>query len=81
VTLQKTAARAGLLHLGFAALAVVVFGPVALRTPAMAVILLGGLVALHLGPRRNVEPDARGPWRLLTLAAYLFADTRPSSAT
>jgi diguanylate cyclase (GGDEF)-like protein len=71
---RRTVARAGGLHLGLglAALGVFVFGPVALQTPAMAVILVGGLTALHVGPRRNVSPEARAPWRMLTAAAYLF---------
>lgn len=74
---QKTAAGAGSLHLGLGltALAIFVFGPVALQIPAMALILIIGLVALHVGPKRNVGPEARGPWRLLTVAAYLFVLT------
>jgi diguanylate cyclase (GGDEF)-like protein len=73
----RPVAGAGLLHvgLGFTALAVFAAGPVALRVPAMALVLLGGLVALHVGPRRNVGADARGPWRLLCAAAYLFVLT------
>ena len=68
---RRTVARAGGLHLGLglAALAVFVLGPVALRTPAMAVILVAALTGLHVGPRRNVPPEARAPWRMLTAAA------------
>jgi diguanylate cyclase (GGDEF)-like protein len=71
---RRNRARAGLLHLGrgFAALAVFVFGPVALQTPAMGVILVSGLVALHVGPRRNIGIHQRAPWRMLTVASYLF---------
>jgi diguanylate cyclase (GGDEF)-like protein len=67
-------ARAGLLHLalGFTALAVFVFGPPVLQTPAMLMIVIAGLVALHIGPSRNVDPAGRRPWRLLLIAAYLF---------
>jgi diguanylate cyclase (GGDEF)-like protein len=73
----KLPKAAGPLHLGlgFTALAVFVFGPVMLRTPAMAVILAGGLAALHVGTRRNVDPGSRHLWRLLAAAAYLFVLT------
>jgi diguanylate cyclase len=74
---RRTVARAGLLHLalGFTALAAFMAGPAAVRTPVMFVILIGGLVTLHIGPRRNVDRDARRPWRLITTAAYLFVLT------
>ena len=57
---------------GFVVLAVFAFGPVSLRTPAMAGILVTGIVGLHVGPRLYAEPGSRGPWRLLRAAAYLF---------
>ncbi|MEV6842934.1 EAL domain-containing protein [Actinoplanes sp. NPDC051411] len=72
-----TVAGAGRLHLGvgFTALAVFAFGPAALQAPAMAVILVAGLIALHVGSRRNVDASARRPWQLLSAAAYLFVLT------
>ena len=70
----RTGARAALLHLGlgFTALAVFVFGPPPLQTPAMLVIVVAGLIALHIGPSRNTDPAGRRPWYLLLAAAYLF---------
>jgi diguanylate cyclase (GGDEF)-like protein len=51
---------------------VLAFGPVALRTPMMVPILIGGLTALHVGLRRNADPAAKTPWRCLLWASWLF---------
>ena len=55
------------------ALAVVFYvGPAWVQTPAMAAVLILGMVALHVGPRRNLAPADRTPWRLIRAAGYLF---------
>ncbi|MET0426553.1 MAG: EAL domain-containing protein [Actinoplanes sp.] len=60
------------LVVGLAMLAVLVFGPEPAWTPATAVIILTGLLALGVGPRRYLEPRDRRPWNYLRIASYLF---------
>ena len=60
------------LSAGLCLLMVFVLGPLWAQTPAMVLIVVLGLVALHIGPRRNAHPDGRRPWALMRTAAYFF---------
>ncbi|MEV4636739.1 EAL domain-containing protein [Actinoplanes sp. NPDC049548] len=53
-------------------LALLAAGPVWLRTPLLAVALLGGLAAMGYGARRMAVPAERRPWTCLFAAAGLF---------
>ena len=67
-------ARPAWLHVlvGLGLVAVFAVGPAWVQTPVTAVILIIGMVALHIGPRRNLAPADRTPWRLLRLGGYIF---------
>ncbi|MBL7254139.1 bifunctional diguanylate cyclase/phosphodiesterase [Actinoplanes sp. LDG1-01] len=52
------------------------FGPVAAQELATAGIMVVGLAALHVGPRRNGLPvGERRSWRFMRAGAYLFVAT------
>jgi diguanylate cyclase (GGDEF)-like protein len=53
---------------------IVVFcvGPEWVQTVVAVVVMILGQVALHVGPRRNLAPADRLPWRLIVVAGYLF---------
>jgi diguanylate cyclase (GGDEF)-like protein len=57
---------------GLYVVAVYCFGPAWTQTPATALIMISGLVAFHLGPRRNLAAADRTPWRLIRVGAYAF---------
>jgi diguanylate cyclase (GGDEF)-like protein len=67
-------ARPAWLHAfaGLVLVAVFGFGPEWVQTPVTAIILIMGMVALHVGPRRNLVPADRTSWRLLRLGGYIF---------
>ncbi|WP_433295769.1 putative bifunctional diguanylate cyclase/phosphodiesterase [Actinoplanes sp. CA-030573] len=67
-------ARVAWLHvvLGLGAVAVFFLGPAGLQTPISALVLIAGMTAIHLGPRFNLGPADRTPWRLLIVAGYLY---------
>ena len=60
------------LSAGSVVIAAMAFGPIALQTPMMLLVVLGGLTALHTGLRRNAVPGAKTPWRHMLWAAWLF---------
>ena len=60
------------LGVGLCLLTIFVLGPLRAQTPAMVLIVVSGLAALHIGPRRNAHPDGRRPWTLIRTAGYLF---------
>ncbi|MFF5294253.1 putative bifunctional diguanylate cyclase/phosphodiesterase [Paractinoplanes globisporus] len=72
--LSACPARLAWLHtvVGLALVAIFQFGPESLQTPVMALVLVLGMVALHVGPRRNLAPADRTPWRLIRAGGYLF---------
>ncbi len=67
-------ARVAWLHVGAGLVLVAVYllGPVWTQTPITALVMIFGMVALRIGPRRNLPPDHRTPWKLMSLAGYLF---------
>jgi diguanylate cyclase len=72
--LETIRARWAWMHVaaGLALVAVFSFGPAGAQTPAMALGIVLGMAALHIGPRRNLAPADRLPWRLIARAAWLF---------
>ncbi|MGX6606862.1 putative bifunctional diguanylate cyclase/phosphodiesterase [Micromonosporaceae bacterium Da 78-11] len=60
------------LAVGLSLLAVFVLGPGWAQTPATALIVVSGLGALHVGPRRHLDAAARRPWNFMLAAGYLF---------
>jgi diguanylate cyclase len=67
-------ARYAWIYMAVAAGLVVLFGygPVWVQNPVTAVLLILGMTALHVGPKRNLERTDRAPWRFLLAAGYLF---------
>ncbi|MDI6103156.1 EAL domain-containing protein [Actinoplanes sp. NEAU-A12] len=61
------------LHLGLSAalLVTLLAGPEWAAAPAMGLLLLLGLVAIHRGPRRHRPVDG-SPWRHIRTASYFF---------
>ncbi|BFU43506.1 putative bifunctional diguanylate cyclase/phosphodiesterase [Krasilnikovia sp. MM14-A1004] len=57
---------------GVGVVALLAWGPAALRDPVTLLALAGSLWALTYGLRRNIAPDQRLPWRCLQLSAWLF---------
>ncbi|WP_433367055.1 putative bifunctional diguanylate cyclase/phosphodiesterase [Actinoplanes sp. CA-142083] len=67
-------ARPAWLHvlIGSALLAVFFLGPEWVQTPVSVVVMILGMAALYVGPRRNLQPADRLPWRLIRFAGYMF---------
>ena len=63
---------------GLVLLALFVVAPVWVKTGAMALIMIFGMVAMHCGPGRNLAPGDRRPWLLIRAAGYL-SSWQPSS--
>jgi diguanylate cyclase (GGDEF)-like protein len=57
---------------GSIALAGFAAGPDRLQLPLMLLLLVIGVAAMTHGPRRNVAPGRRRPWRWLLAAEWLF---------
>jgi diguanylate cyclase (GGDEF)-like protein len=67
-------ARYAWLHVlgGGVLVAIFVAGPEWAQTPVMTLLMIAGMVAMHVGPRRNLQPADRTPWRLIRAAGYIF---------
>ncbi|GIM96644.1 putative bifunctional diguanylate cyclase/phosphodiesterase [Paractinoplanes toevensis] len=67
-------ARFAWLHVvaGLTLVAVYCLGPVWVQTPASVVAMAGGMTSLYLGPKRNLKPADRLPWRMVRAGGWLF---------
>jgi diguanylate cyclase (GGDEF)-like protein len=67
-------ARFAWLHvaIGLGLLAVFGLGPEWVQAPVSVLVMILGMVALYAGPRRNLRPADRLPWRLIRVAGFLF---------
>ncbi|HEX5203591.1 MAG TPA: EAL domain-containing protein [Actinoplanes sp.] len=58
--------------IGLGLLAVFGLGPEWVQAPVSVLVMILGMVALYAGPRRNLRPADRLPWRLIRVAGFLF---------
>jgi diguanylate cyclase (GGDEF)-like protein len=67
-------ARFAWLHVGAGLTLVAVYclGPVWVQTPASVLAMAAGMTSLYAGPKHNLKPADRLPWRLIRIGGWLF---------